>query len=77
VNVQFLDGTAALHRSLCISRPHEVFAEHRSGFASKAMGHRSLAEKRKVGRLKMGWLRSEDLKEEEMVTTIPLSRNRT
>jgi hypothetical protein len=27
VNVDFVDGTAVLHRSLCISRPHEVFAD--------------------------------------------------
>jgi|HubBroStandDraft_6_1064221.scaffolds.fasta_scaffold399188_2 hypothetical protein len=31
--------------------------------------HRSLAEKPKRGELQMDWLRSEDLKEEKVVTT--------
>jgi hypothetical protein len=32
-------------------------------------GHTSLAAKPKVGELQMDWLRSEDLKEEKVVTT--------
>jgi hypothetical protein len=32
------------------------------------MVHHSLAEKPKVGELQMDWLRSEDLKEEKVVT---------
>jgi hypothetical protein len=35
----------------------------------KAWAHRSLAEQPKVGELQMDWLRSEDLKEEKVVTT--------
>jgi hypothetical protein len=35
----------------------------------KNHGHTSLAEKPKMGRLQMDWLRSEDLKEEKVVTT--------
>ncbi len=38
--------------------------------ASKGMGKAlSLAEEPKVGELQMDWLRSEDLKEEKVVTT--------
>ena len=33
------------------------------------MGRQPLAEKPKVGELQMDWLRSEDLKEEKVVTT--------
>jgi hypothetical protein len=39
----------------------------------KRMGHRSLAEKPKMGELQMDWRRSEDLKEEKMITTSLLS----
>jgi hypothetical protein len=35
----------------------------------KGHGHRSLADTPKVGELQMDWLRSEDLKEEKVLTT--------
>jgi hypothetical protein len=39
----------------------------------KRHGHTSIAETPKVGELQMDWLRSEDLKEEKVVTTpLPL-----
>jgi hypothetical protein len=39
------------------------------GLLQKPWAHRSLAEKPKMGGLQMDWLRSEDLKEEKIVTT--------